>query len=346
MEIGSTSPNGSENPGTPIATTTKDVPAHRYPTWREFETHLTLALGRLPTDGALVLTARSATGEPTYYLQYAQGGLTGFVAEAVSNNYLTGSLALSPIQEQLMADLGWRWPTEGAAKPENFNREWPMPAPFDDIARLAVATLREVYGVKGTSSVVYRALAKASGDYAIPALGIDIASGQAPSSAGHAATPTLEELGPLVEAAVKAFTGSPDLQRDKDGDLPIRMGSAMVFVRVVAGPPPTVIVFAPVLWGIELSPELLAAINDANVQVHYGRLFWNGREVMVASELPAIGLTPDEIAFACFQIGSIADHFDDQLQTAFGGKTMFGATGKPASDGDKPEHQIGFQPPT
>ena len=65
---------------------------------------------------------------------------------------------------------------------------------------------------------------------------------------------------------------------------------------------------------------------------------------MVASDLPAIGLTADEVAFACFQVGAIADHFDDELQTTFGGKTMFGASGKPAVE-DKPEHPIGFQPP-
>jgi hypothetical protein len=346
VEVGSTSPSGSAGSVQAIATPTKDVPAHRYPGWREFETHVALALGRLPTDGILVLTARSASGEPTYFVQFRQRGLAGFVAEAVSNNYLIGSLALSPIQEQQMADLGWQWPAEGAAKPENFNREWPMRAPFDEVARLAVATLREVYGVKTTSDLAYRAVAKAGGEYAIPGLGIDgLAGNEPPSGASRAPTATVQELGPLVEAAVRAFTGVTDLQRDKDGDLPIRMGSAMVFVRVVDATPPTVMVFAPVIWGVATSSDLLAAINEANAQVHYGRLFWNGREVIVASELPAIGLTPEEIAFACFQVGAIADHFDDQLQATFGGKTMFGATGKPAAD-DQPDHPIGFQPPS
>ena len=49
---------------------------------------------------------------------------------------------------------------------------------------------------------------------------------------------------------------------------------------------------------------------------------------MASIELPAFHITADDIGFACLQLGSIADHFDGELQKRFGGKTMVAATKK------------------
>jgi hypothetical protein len=45
--------------------------------------------------------------------------------------------------------------------------------------------------------------------------------------------------------------------------------------------------------------------------------------VIAAIDLPARGLTGEYVALTCFQIGSLADHFDDKLVGRFGGRTMF-----------------------
>ena len=50
---------------------------------------------------------------------------------------------------------------------------------------------------------------------------------------------------------------------------------------------------------------------------------------MVTVELIAPSLTAEDVSFACFTIGQIADHFDEELQKVFGGSIMFGE--------DKPE---------
>ena len=49
-------------------------------------------------------------------------------------------------------------------------------------------------------------------------------------------------------------------------------------------------------------------------------------QVVAAIELPAPGLSPDYVALSCFQIGSLADHFET-LAERFGGRTAFGASG-------------------
>jgi len=88
-----------------------------------------------------------------------------------------------------------------------------------------------------------------------------------------------------------------------------------------------------------------AAINDVNLQIRFGRVFWTGTEVMAAMEVSAIGIVPDDVAFACFQIGAIADQFDDQLQKRFGGTTMFGQPIAPDGESAKQQQTIGFRPP-
>ena len=235
------------------------------------------------------------------------------------------------------------WPTPGSKTDLNYNRQWPMPAPFDEIAELAVRTLREVFGVSRTSEMVYKTFAKRGKQYAQPALGIDAEVLPVPRSRVPDA-PTVADLKPLVEAAVMGVTGAEDVAYDEQGDIPIRMGNTVVFVRLFDGQPPVIGVFSPVLWGVTASPDLIAAINDANTQVRFGRLFWTGKEVMAAMEVSAIGVVPEDVAFACFQIGAIADHFDDEFQRRFGGRTLSGA----AVDGgaaDEPHRPIGFAPP-
>ena len=324
---------------------TKDVAPHAYPSWEQFEKNLEHVLGRLPVEHFLIVSTRLAgEGDEPYFIQFAQGGLSGFLAEAVSNRFLKGAKALSPAQEQQMAVIGWMWPTPGSETEPNFSRQWPIGTPFHEVARLAVRTLQEIYGVAQPADLLYQAFSKGGPHYAQAALGIDP---EPPSQAATPAEPglaTVEQLKPLVEAAIKGFCGDGEIQYDKDGDVPIRTGSAMVFLRLHDGKPPMVGIFAPVLWGIEESPELLTVINSVNSQIKFGRAFWTGKEVMVATEVPAIGVTAGAIGFAAFQVGSLADNLDDELQKQFGGKTMFGTPVAPV-DPSSEHRPIGFAPP-
>ena len=50
-------------------------------------------------------------------------------------------------------------------------------------------------------------------------------------------------------------------------------------------------------------------------------------QVLMAIDVPAAGITADAISFACYAVGSAADHFDVGLHKQFGGKSMFRADG-------------------
>jgi hypothetical protein len=289
--------------------------------WENFEGRLSAVLGRMAAGSFLILSSR-ADDEIVYYVQFAQGGRGGFRAEAESNNFLAGRWALSPAQEEQLAGLGWQCPMPGDSD-LNFMRQWPTPAPYAEIASLAVRSLREVYGIERPSELVYRRFAKRGPDFAEPELGIQPERPTTPRGRGQHAAPTLAELAPLVEQAVKGFLGTDEIVRDKDGDIPIRQGSALLFVRTMDGAPPVVRVFSLVLRGVESSQPLLEALNEINGKIMFGRVLWASGRVLVSAEVSAVGISTEQIAFVCLQIGALADHLDDELGDRFGGEKMF-----------------------
>jgi hypothetical protein len=90
------------------------------------------------------------------------------------------------------------------------------------------------------------------------------------------------------------------------------------------------------------SPELLDRLNEINADAMFARAFWTGEQVVMATELVADSIDREQIENACGVVGSLADHYDDELRTAFGGKTIFaeepgseaGRAGKPAEPKD------------
>jgi hypothetical protein len=289
--------------------------------WEQFEGRLAAVLGRMAAETFLILST-PPDDEHCYYVQFAQGGRGGFRAEAESNNFLAGRWALSPAQEEQLAGLGWQCPTPGNTD-LNFMRQWPTPAPYAEIARLAVRSLCEVYGIERPSELVYRRFARRGPDFAEPELGIQLERRMSPSGRGEHAAPKLGELVPLVEQAVKGFLGTDEIVRDKDGDIPIRQGSALLYVRTMDGAPPVVRVFSLVLRGVEASQPLLEALNEINGRIMFGRVLWASDRVIVSAEVSAVGISTEQIAFLCLQIGALADHLDDELSNRFGGEKMF-----------------------
>jgi hypothetical protein len=299
--------------------------------WASFEARLVGALAAMQHATYLVV---SLVGDPrsgsSAYVQFAQGGLLGFRAEAAGNHWLPPGHGLGPAQEERLAALGWQRPG-AASQGRNWVREWEEPVPFADVATVAVATLREVYGALTPDDLRYRSggFPAHHGPVPEPDLGIapdrpmpEIPAASMVPGQTHP-SPEPDEAEASLRDALAEFVAGADLVPDSDGDLPIRVGSALMFVRPVAGLPPLLQVFAPLVSGVDLTPALLDALNDINRRVVFGRVFWTEREVVVSMELTAVGITAAQIAFACVQLGNLADHLDDVLRGRFGGRTMF-----------------------
>ncbi|TDC67422.1 SseB family protein, partial [Actinomadura sp. GC306] len=130
--------------------------------WSEFARRLGRELAGLERDTILIVRERL---ESRHYVQ-AMREPDRLYAEAVSNNFLEGPLLLTPADEEVMSEAGWRPPTEPA--PRNWWTELPgsgMPggmaavteADFSRLADVMVTALRDVQGVRRPSDLVYEA---------------------------------------------------------------------------------------------------------------------------------------------------------------------------------------------
>lgn len=291
------------------------------PAWADLERRLAAALGRMRDETFLILSTAADEDDRVCYVQFAAGDW-GLRAEAVSSSYLPPDRPLTAAQEADLVALGWLPPGTGDDARPNFSRTWPSPPPVAEAARQAVRTLREVYGV-GTPRELrhtYKSFERVLED---PDLGTEPERPPPPPRPEHHAIRTAVELRPLVEGALEGWLGLDALVRDADGDFPIRVGSALMFVQVLDGVPPVVRIFSPILRDVAASPSLLEALNEINGRIRFGRVFWMGRQVIVAMELTAAGITADQVVFACTELGNLADHLDDGLHGRFGGATIF-----------------------
>ena len=60
----------------------------------------------------------------------------------------------------------------------------------------------------------------------------------------------------------------------------------------------------------------------------FGRALWAVNQVLISTEISAVGITSEQIAFACLQIGALADHLDNELRDRFGGQMVFDVPNK------------------
>jgi hypothetical protein len=142
-----------------------------------------------------------------------------------------------------------------------------------------------------------------------------------PDSDGDGApVPDLPESVSLMLYLIGALTEhlGDNFEVDKDGDLAIPSGSAVVYVSVIAEPL-LVRVFSPMVLNVPLSFELLTLLNSLNSKVPFGRFLHTNDAVFLEHNVFPVGLTAAEIVIIINSIRAAADHFDHQIRERFGG---------------------------
>ncbi|WP_306416161.1 T3SS (YopN, CesT) and YbjN peptide-binding chaperone 1 [Micromonospora okii] len=152
------------------------------------------------------------------------------------------------------------------------------------------------------------------------------AAGRAPATAPAAPPVGDDKLTERVKGILAAVLGvtADQLRVDADGDVGIRAGSAMIFVRA-QNDPPLVDVFSPLLTGVEPTETLYQRLSDLTNGLVVGRVYCTGGTVWASIPVFGQDFVPTHLLLAVRAMIALADDLDDRLRHEFGGSRFFGS---------------------
>ena len=324
--------------------TTADLRAKVTDAWREFASALAALIPTLaPGAHADVTLDPTASGTGTAVYSVSMRVLDDGVVEAlaVGNAELPEGFRMDRSAVADLVALGWSPPGVLPDSGDSFG----LRTTVDQSARLATIvsrTLRDVYGAPHPAFLVY--LVHDVDDEPIETVPLGTARHE-PGLEGGLSLDDLPGAAALVTAAEEAIplgervrtvvatmskTTVEQLQEDADGDIGIRAGSAMVFVRVRDNPP-LVDVFSPILTEVEPTEQLYVKLSELTNRMPIGRLYC--AQDTVWASIPVFGrnFQAAHLMLAVQVMTGLADELDDRLHGEFGGKRFFGGK-EPAAD--------------
>jgi hypothetical protein len=312
--------------------------------WEDFARSLAETLPSLPAGSQLDLAldpTASGTGEASYAVTVSATENGRLVARAVGNASLPEEFRMNRSAIADMVALGWSPPgvEPGSGNQFGLSATDLGPAQATQLAMVLTRTMRDIYGAPHPAFLVYLAYRADDQPVPVPPLGTARAL---PAAGEPATTPdahrgdgsTLRDQVRTVVAAMQQTT--PDqLTADADGDIGIRAGTAMVFVKV-RDDPPLVDVFSPVLTGINPTEQLYTRLSELTNRMPVGRLFCADQTVWASVPVFGRNFQPSHLVLAIQVMTGLADELDDRLHGEFGGRRFFGEDDHPSHHGEAP----------
>lgn len=308
--------------------------------WREFARALADTLPELRTGTRLDVTldpTASGTGDASYSVTVTVQEDGRLVARAVGNGSLPEPYWLNRAAIADMIALGWSPPGVETGSGDQFG----LTTTPDDAVRLATVlarTLRDIYGAPHPAFLVYFAYDASEQAVPIRPLGTARAAGAldaltppqppTPELSDVQDAATLREQVRTVIAAMQQTTPE-QLIADADGDIGIRAGTAMVFVKVRDNPP-LVDVFSPLLTGIQPSEKLYGKLSELTNRMPVGRLYCANETVWASVPVFGRSFQPSHLVLAVQVMTGLADELDERLQGEFGGRRFFAEDDSPS----------------
>ena len=115
--------------------------------------------------------------------------------------------------------------------------------------------------------------------------------------------------------------GHPPL-RDREGDVAMRVGSTMLFLRT-SPDGQEVLVFATVVHDVEGRSRATEVLNDLNVEARWVKFQLVRDRVFVTVSVLARPFVPAHLHQAVQILAETADGIDDELAVKLGGRTTF-----------------------
>jgi hypothetical protein len=314
---------------------TADLRAKVTEAWLEFAGALAELLPTLSAGGYVDITldpTTAGTGTAIYSvnLRVLDGGAVE--ALAVGNAELPAGFRMDRSAVADLVALGWSPPGVLPGSGGSFGLRSDL-GHANGLATTVSRTMRDVYGAPHPAFLVFvvrddrdEPIEAAALATARPEPTVDPVLVEALENAADEVIPLDER----VRSVVAAMSGTTvdQLQLDTDGDIGIRAGSAMVFVRTLRNPP-LVDVFSPVLTEVAPTHRLYVQLSELTNRMPIGRLYC--AQDTVWASIPVFGrnFQATHLMLALQVMTGLADELDDRLQREFGGKRFFG-------EGDKP----------
>ena len=290
--------------------------------WTEFSARLSEVISVMDDSADLTIGTESASSDLAPYVRFSCPMPDRVRCEAASNAVLGEDFQLTADQLAAMERLGWLPPSTDPPQPtSNFWLEAPQEE-SDRIAALAVGALRDVYGVQHPIFLAPDQLAEVLHPVTGPVetAARELAPVHQNDLESHLAR-DLSHLDQLVEAELAAMFGHPPM-RDSEGDVAIRVGSTMLFLRTAADGQ-EVLVFAAVVHDVAGRSRATEVLNDLNVEARWVKFQLVRDRVFVSLSVPAKPFVPAHLRQAVRILGDIADGIDNDLAIKLNGRTTF-----------------------
>jgi hypothetical protein len=191
----------------------------------------------------------------------------------------------------------------------------------DRISELAVAALRDVYGVQHPIFLAPDQLAELLQPTPTPVEGTAVVLGRAERDLTPLMPRDRRHLDELVDAELGRMFGYPPIH-DTEGDVAIRVGSTMLFLRT-APDAQEVVVFAAVVHDVAGRSRAAEVLNDLNVAARWVKFQLVRDRVFVTVSVLARPFVPTHLHQAVTILAETADGIDDELAVKLGGRTTF-----------------------
>jgi hypothetical protein len=299
--------------------------------WAEFQSRLSEVISMIDDSADLTIGTESEGDGPPPFVRLSSPRRDVIRCEAASNAVLGDDFQLSSELLARMEQLGWQPPTVGGehssavevTRPTtNFWVELPQ-VESDRISELAVSALRDVYGVQHPIFLAPDQLAEVL--HPAPPPIEPGASVTVVELERTDLTPTMprdqQHLNALVDAELAEMYGHRPI-RDAEGDVAIRVGSTMLFLRT-SGDGQEVVIFAAVVHDVAGRSRAAEVLNDLNVEARWVKFQLIRDRVFVTISVLSRPFVPAHLHQAVRILSDVADGMDDELAAKLNGRTTF-----------------------
>lgn len=290
--------------------------------WGDFRERLADHIALMADDDNLILSAPEADEEieaSVPYVQFCAYGEGAVRCEASSNAFLEVAYRLNDDDQRALETAGWNAPTPDVPEGSpNFFID--LDAEFaDQAAAMAVVALRDVFGLAHPTFL--NAYAWNEDGPVVFDVGREVFAEPNDELPLAVMPADRDELCELVDRTLSAGFGSPPI-KDEDGDIPVRAGSALVFVRVEESKP-VIEIFTPLVKGVTNWTRAAEVLSDLNKEKSFVKFHLNDDYVIAKIQLPALPFVPQHLRDMLALMSEIADDVDGKLAQELGGRLPF-----------------------